>query len=149
MRAALAFVISVLIASVTFAQSDTEEAPVETILPLLLQPEIDDLEAFRWVNRILLVFANVEQDPRFLEQIRLLEAEPADLAERDVRIVLDANPSAKNPLREQFHPNGFMLVLVGKDGQVYLRKPLPWDVRELSRSIDKMPLRQQEVRDRR
>ncbi len=42
-----------------------------------------------------------------------------------------------------------MLVLVGKDGSVYLRKPFPWDVRELSRSIDKMPLRQQEMRDRR
>ena len=31
------------------------------------------------------------------------------------------------------------------DGQVKLRKPLPWDVRELTRSIDKMPLRQQEI----
>jgi hypothetical protein len=41
------------------------------------------------------------------------------------------------------------LILIGKDGQVYLRKPLPWNVREISRSIDKLPQRQQEVRDRR
>ena len=40
-------------------------------------------------------------------------------------------------------------VLIGKDGTVYLRKPFPWSVREISRSIDKMPLRQQEIRDRR
>ena len=42
-----------------------------------------------------------------------------------------------------------MLVIIGKDGSVKQRKPLPWNVRELSRSIDKMPLRQQEMRDRR
>ena len=42
-----------------------------------------------------------------------------------------------------------MLVLIGKDGSVYLRKPFPWSVREIGRSIDKMPLRQQEIRDRR
>ncbi|MEO0922698.1 MAG: DUF4174 domain-containing protein, partial [Pseudomonadota bacterium] len=42
-----------------------------------------------------------------------------------------------------------MLALVGKDGTIKLRKPVPWDVRELSRVIDKMPMRQQEVRDRR
>jgi hypothetical protein len=40
-----------------------------------------------------------------------------------------------------------MMVLVGKDGQIKLRKPLPWDVREISRVIDKTPLRQQELRD--
>jgi hypothetical protein len=42
-----------------------------------------------------------------------------------------------------------MLVLIGKDGQIELRKPAPWDVREITRSIDKMPLREQEVEDRR
>ncbi|MEM9709036.1 MAG: DUF4174 domain-containing protein [Pseudomonadota bacterium] len=39
-----------------------------------------------------------------------------------------------------------MLTLIGKDGTVKLRKPRAWDVRELSRSIDKMPLRQDEIR---
>ena len=43
--------------------------------------------------------------------------------------------------------NHVMLTVIGKDGGVKLRKPFPWDVRELSRSIDKMPLRQQEIRD--
>jgi len=52
-------------------------------------------------------------------------------------------------VRRELRPRGFMLALVGKDGQIKLRKPAPWDVRELSRSIDKMPMRQQEIRDRR
>jgi hypothetical protein len=44
-------------------------------------------------------------------------------------------------------PRGFMLVLVDKEGQIELRKPFPWDVREITRSIDKMPLRQREIRE--
>jgi len=50
-------------------------------------------------------------------------------------------------LRTKLRPRGFMLVLIGKDGGVKLRKPLPWDVRELSRTIDTMPMRQREMRD--
>jgi len=40
-----------------------------------------------------------------------------------------------------------MLVLIGKDGGVKLRKPFPWNVREISRVIDKMPMRRQEIND--
>ena len=58
-------------------------------------------------------------------------------------------PDAKLPLRQRLRPRGFMLVLVGKDGVVELRKPLPWTVREITRSIDKMPIRQREVEERR
>ena len=40
-------------------------------------------------------------------------------------------------------------MLVGKDGGTKLRKPFPWDVRELTASIDKMPMRREELRRRR
>lgn len=40
-----------------------------------------------------------------------------------------------------------MLTLMGKDGNVKLRKPFPWHVREITRSIDKMPMRQREIRE--
>jgi hypothetical protein len=36
-----------------------------------------------------------------------------------------------------------------KDGTIYLRKPSPWDVREIGRTIDKLPMRQDEIRERR
>ena len=32
-----------------------------------------------------------------------------------------------------------------KDGKIALRKPLPWDTREISRTIDKFPSRRDEV----
>lgn len=108
-----------------------------------------DIAEFQWVNRVVVVFADSPADPRFVQQMELLEALPEELAERDVIVLTDADPALKTALRTKFRPRGFMLVLVGKDGTVYLRKPLPWDVREISRSIDKMPMRQQEIRDRR
>ena len=37
--------------------------------------------------------------------------------------------------------------VIGKDGGVKLRKASPWDVREITRVIDKTPSRQREVRD--
>ena len=40
-------------------------------------------------------------------------------------------------------------VLIDKDGGIKLRKPLPRTVREITRIIDKTPLRRQEVEDRR
>ncbi len=101
------------------------------------------------MNRPVIVFADSPADPRFSEQITLLESQIEELQKRDVVILTDTDPEALSPLRKKLRPRGFMLVLVGKDGTVYLRKPFPWSVRELSRSIDKMPLRQQEIRDRR
>ena len=70
------------------------------------------------------------------------------MALRDVIIITDTDPAERNRIcARKLRPRGFMLVLIGKDGGVKLRKPFPWDVRELSRQIDKMPIRQQEIRD--
>lgn len=108
-----------------------------------------DLDDFIWLARPVVVFADSPNDPRFRQQMDLLAARPEDLAERDVIILTDTDPAARSDLRLRLRPRGFMLVLIGKDGQIELRKPAPWDTREISRSIDKMPLREQEVEDRR
>jgi hypothetical protein len=36
-------------------------------------------------------------------------------------------------------------VILDKDGEAKLRKPLPWSVREISRAIDKFPIRREEL----
>ena len=107
------------------------------------------LEDFLWQARPVVVFAQSPNDLQFQRQIELLTARIDELAERDVIIITDTNPDELSEIRRELRPRGFMLALVGKDGQIKLRKPAPWDVRELSRSIDKMPMRQQEIRDRR
>ena len=108
-----------------------------------------DLDDLIWELRPLVVFAQSPNDPLFSEQLGLLTERIEELALRDVIVITDTDPEARNSVRLRLRPRAFMLVLIGKDGQVKLRKPAPEDVRELSRSIDKMPLRQQEMRDRR
>ncbi|GIT90537.1 hypothetical protein JANAI62_09920 [Jannaschia pagri] len=106
-----------------------------------------DLDDLQWLARPVVVFANSPRDPAFIEQMEELEAGLDRLVDRDVIIIVDTDRDSDSDLRRQLRPRGFMLVLIGKDGQVKLRKPLPWTVRELSRSIDKMPMRQRELRD--
>ncbi len=105
------------------------------------------LEDFRWVARPVVVFADTPADPAYRRQMELLEDRIDALIERDVVLIFDTDPAAKSDIRQKLRPRGFMLTLIGKDGGVKLRKPFPWDVRELSRSIDKMPMRKQEIRD--
>jgi len=105
------------------------------------------LADFQWLKRIVVVLADTPADPRFREQMDLLQARPEELIARDVVLIFDDDPAAQSEIRRKLRPRGFMLVLIGKDGGIKLRKPFPWDVREITRAIDKWPLRQQEIRD--
>ena len=108
-----------------------------------------ELADFMWIARPVVVFADSPNDPAFRRQIELLEAERPRLMERDVVVITDTDPSARSSVRTKLRPRGFMLTLIGKDGGVKLRKPSPWHVRELTRQIDKMPIRLQELQDAR
>ena len=106
-----------------------------------------DLEDMIWAARPLIIFANSPLDPTFKQQMALLQESFEVLIERDVMVVVDTNPNSKSILRKNLRPKGFVWVLIGKDGTVKLRKPFAWDMRELSRVIDKMPMRQQEMKE--
>lgn len=125
----------------TVGASVAQDAPVLEIIPA----DEHILDEYQWLARPLVVFADSPHDPRFIEQMALIAERPLDLFERDVIVITDTDPAARSPIREELRPRGFALVLIGKDGLKYLRKPAPWDVRELTRSIDKMPIRQQEL----
>ena len=106
-----------------------------------------DLGAFQWIARPVIVFAESPNDPAFIEQLDLLGERPDDLVERDVVVITDTDPGTLSDIRRRLRPRGFQLVLIGKDGDINLRKPFPWHVREITRIIDKMPMRQREIRD--
>ena len=108
-----------------------------------------DLSEFLWTKRPIVVFADTPNDPRFIEQMSFLNADIPALLLRDIVVLTDTDPEARSDLRRKLRPRGFMLVLMDKDGQIAQRKPFPWTVREISRAIDKMPLRQEELRTRR
>jgi hypothetical protein len=104
-----------------------------------------DLDALKWKKRPVVVFADSAADPAFVEQMSLLREREDALRERDVLVISDTDPSALSDLRKKLRPRGFMLAILSKEGQVILRKPFPWDVREITRSIDKQPLRKRET----
>jgi hypothetical protein len=138
------------------AAEEPETLDPDMVEELNAEPGLEIMEAgerelsdFLWLARPLVVFADGPNDPRFVQQMGYIEARPEELLERDVVVIVDTDPSAESPIRTALRPRGFDLVLIGKDGQRYLRKPNPWDVREITRSIDKMPMRQQEMRDQR
>ncbi|SFR55366.1 DUF4174 domain-containing protein [Litoreibacter janthinus] len=108
-----------------------------------------NLSDFLWLKRPVVVFADTPADPRFKRQIELLEARPQALIDREVVILVDTDPKTPSDIRTKLRPRGFMMVLIGKDGEVELRKPSPWDIREITRAIDKMPLRLQELKEMR
>jgi len=129
----------------TALSAETDVLPAKDTL--FRAADMADLSEFHWKKRPVVVFADSENDPAFIEQMELLAARPDALHDRDVIVLTDTDPAARSPLRLKMRPRGFMLVLVGKDGGIKLRKPFPWDVREISRSIDKMPIRQREIRE--
>jgi hypothetical protein len=105
-------------------------------------------DAQMFVARPVVVFADSPADPNFHRQIELLARDPAALALRDVVIVTDTDPAARSEWRMKLRPRGFSLVLMDKDLKPVIRKPLPWDVREIVAAIDKFPLRRQEMLER-
>lgn len=107
-----------------------------------LSPKVSDLTQYRWHNRPLVIFAPSKTDPAYITQMSMLEKQQAELAERDIIVLIDTSPTANGTLRKQLNPKGFEVVLVGKDGGMKLRETTPLDTEVLLSTIDKMPMRQ-------
>ncbi|GAA3769494.1 DUF4174 domain-containing protein [Terriglobus aquaticus] len=125
------------------------------------------LQALRDQSRPLLIFAP-GNDPRLQQQLSDLAHQPAELRDRDMRVVLlvrgngpvtqgsslplaSFTPAEQEHARRKFHvaPDEFAAILVGKDGGEKLRSssPLPWQ--RLSSTIDSMPMRRDEMHGKR
>ncbi len=98
--------------------------------------------------RPVVVFGDSPEDPNFLRQMELLARDLPALEQRDVVLVTDTDPEARGEWRTRLRPRGFSLVLMDKDLRPVIRKPLPWEVREIVAAIDKFPLRRQEMLER-
>lgn len=132
---------------IAMADADRTEAETEAVDPMEPRDAADlTLDEFLWVARPIIVFADTPADPRFREQLQLLAQRPDPLLERDVVIIIDADPSARSAIRTELRPRGFSLVVLQKDGNVGFRRPSPRDVREIVRGIDNFSFRQEELR---
>lgn len=106
------------------------------------------LDSLLYLRRPVVVFADSPNDPNYLRQMELLAQNYPALAERDVILVTDTTPNPASEWRRKLRPRGFGLVLMDKDLKPVIRKPLPWEVREIVAAIDKFPLRRQEMLER-
>jgi len=136
MKYLIRFVIALALAGAPLVGTAQEDTTDTADRPLVT--DADSIDQFRFTAIPLIVFADTPNDPRFIRQMELLEARKQALFDRDVVIITDTDPVTLSPLRRDLRPRGFSVVLVDKNGRVNLRKPEPWDVRELTRSIDKM-----------
>ena len=96
-----------------------------------------DIKDLIWEKRPVLVFSNSHLDPNLKQQIKMFGSDPNALLSRDVRVFVDDKSEPNSKLRKRFRPKGFLIILIGKDGQIKLRKNSPWSARELTRIIDK------------
>lgn len=144
MKTLLSLVLAVFIASSASAQ-DSDTSPSSASI---LSGDTVNLNDFLWLKRPLVIFADTPADPRFIEQMGYITDRFDVLTALDVVVITDTDPAAGSDLRKALRPRGFGLVLMGKDGVIYLRKPAPWHVREIIRTVDKLPMRQQELRER-
>jgi len=128
------------------------------VLPLLaaqaaLPPGLAaTLRASRWQHRLLLVGAPTAGQADFQTQKKLLAAAATGLAERDFK-VLEVPYDQFTPADRQCWTRqlgqplvGFRVVLIGKDGGVKQVSARPLPPADLFNTVDKMPMRRQEMR---
>ena len=124
-------------------------AMAEGAVPFAPVPAADVTEAdLLFVRRPVIVFADTPNDPAYLRQMEILSRYHAELEVRDVILITDTDPAAASTLRKRLRPRGFALVLMDKDWSSTIRKPLPWDGREVVNAIDKMPIARAESLDK-
>jgi len=121
-----------------------------------------ELSDYQWQHRILLIFAPSTDSSPYRQQMQIWQADAAGTGDRDLKLVQvlgtgesrvdgrSLSSASAERLRQQFGitPEEFAVILVGKDGTEKQRSQTPMDLAMLFRTIDAMPMRQQEMRSR-
>jgi len=116
---------------------------------------------YRWKNRPLVVFAASSDDTRYRQQMGIVSRGRAGLRDRDmvvIRVVGDrvstllgrAPGMSATALRQRYgvKPGQFRALLVGKDTGVKINSAQPLSLKRLFVTIDAMPMRRREMRQR-
>ena len=131
---------------------------VLALLPLLaarpaLPPSLAAaLRAARWQHRLLLIGAPTAADADFQTQKKWLTAAAAGLAERDLQVRAvpydQLSPADRQIWTRQLGQplTRFSVVLIGKDGGVKRATLRPLAATDFFHTVDKMPMRRQEMR---
>ncbi len=118
-----------------------------------------ELSDYLWERRPLLLFAPTDGDPRLVETIGRIDASRCDFADRDMVLgvlvadgtstlggnVVDTDQTQRLFSQYGIGPNGFSVVLIGKDGGEKLRVNDVPDLAAIYAVIDGMPMRGREM----
>lgn len=112
-----------------------------------------ELSSFKWEKRLVIIVDTIEKNASS-NQIKLFTKSPEELKERDILLfyydgknLLDT--SGKNTdlhLPEGMFQRDSELILIGKDGSIKMRSPIPIDPKEVFQTIDQMPMRRSEIK---
>lgn len=113
---------------------------------LTLHLPAQDLDTYRWKNRLVLVFAPDALHPDRVSQHDLFQNHTAGLADRDVKVLwLSPKTNAALYTRYGIGQEEFAVILIGKDGGEKHRWGRPVSAEIVYGLIDAMPMRQAEV----
>ena len=119
------------------------------------------LESFQWENRVLVLIAHNSDDEFYQNQMHKFSSLEDELLDRDLVTIsifnrecstLDGeviSDSSSQGIRERLSPpeSGYSIFLIGKDGGVKLKQDEVLEPAELFHVIDRMPMRQREMRN--
>ena len=123
---------------------------------------VTDFNQFKWKSRLLFLFASEKNDPLFRDLKGEISARKNEVDDRDLVVfeILESGPSTMNTtqmdprtaasLRKHFDlpPKTFMLILLGKDGGIKLKRNDRVKLEEIFTLIDSMPMRKDEMRQK-
>jgi hypothetical protein len=138
----LLIVLAGLALSTTIAAAQTPSSP--SLAQMLRQSH--------WQKRVLLIGAPTASQPDFQRQKQLLADAAAQLKERDFLVLelpYDKLPAADQQyLQKELNQSltKFAVVLIGKDGGVKRTSAQPLPPADLFNTVDKMPMRRQEMK---
>ncbi|RDV15552.1 DUF4174 domain-containing protein [Pontibacter diazotrophicus] len=121
------------------------------------------LEQYKWKKRPLLIFAPSAENPAYVRQKELIQADKAALNDRDMVVIeligqdkVYVNGTRQKgqhgqDLRSRFQvpQEAFSVILIGKDGTEKQRNNGTVALENIFGLIDQMPMRRQEMRENR
>jgi len=131
---------------------------------VLLLPDLQsqDLSIHEWENRLLMILTEDTNNSQYQEQLTILASAKGGLLDRKLLVYTitpkafqmglneNANWIKSNSHFQQYHQaeGSFEVLLVGLDGGIKLRQSKILSTEKLFSTIDRMPMRRQELRRR-
>jgi hypothetical protein len=107
-----------------------------------------DLASYKWKNRVLVILAPSDSDPKLKEQRASAAASAAGFSERDLIVVTEIGVEGPIHRKYGFRQGDFQVLLIGKDGHSTLQWPKPVSSEVVFSAIDRMPMRRDEISKR-